>query len=194
MGNESNKNEDKSLFKNIKSKYIFEDILSHITENKLLQIIKHNKSLQTKLNKNIEDYKYFHKIIIEIIPTQKSLSLIHIPKDYESFFHFYFDNNKKEMNSNYFLMNKKKIKKIKIIIDERIKSFNNLFYDCAEKINFLKFNRNDITDMSYMFDRCSSLKELNLDNFNTDNVTNMSYMFNRCSSLKELNLNLILKM
>ena len=27
MGNESNKNEDKSLFKNIKSKYIFEDIL-----------------------------------------------------------------------------------------------------------------------------------------------------------------------
>ena len=43
--------------------------------------------------------------------------------------------------------------------------------------------------MSYMFSRCSSLKELNLNNFNTNNVTDMSYMFRGCSSLKELNLN-----
>ena len=41
--------------------------------------------------------------------------------------------------------------------------------------------------MSGMFDRCTSLKELNLNNFNTNNVTNMSYMFYGCSSLKELN-------
>ena len=43
--------------------------------------------------------------------------------------------------------------------------------------------------MSYMFSRCSLLKELNLNNFNTNKVTNMSYMFSGCSSLKELNLN-----
>ena len=43
--------------------------------------------------------------------------------------------------------------------------------------------------MSFMFYRCSSLKELNLNNFNTNNVTNMSFMFSGCSSLKELNLN-----
>ena len=35
--------------------------------------------------------------------------------------------------------------------------------------------------MSYMFSRCSSLKELNLSNFNTYNVTDMSYMFSKCS-------------
>ena len=71
---------------------------------------------------------------------------------------------------------------------------NNLFsYDKFEKINFIKFNRNDINDMSYMFNGCSSLKEINLNNFNTENVTNMSYMFNGCSSLIELNRkNLIL--
>ena len=38
--------------------------------------------------------------------------------------------------------------------------------------------------MSYMFSRCSSLKELNLDNFNTNNVTNMRSMFSRCLKLK----------
>ena len=40
--------------------------------------------------------------------------------------------------------------------------------------------------MSCIFDRCSSLKELNLNNFNTNNVTDMSYMFNGC--LDELKL------
>ena len=34
--------------------------------------------------------------------------------------------------------------------------------------------------MSGMFDRCSSLKELNLNNFNTNNLTDMSYMFYGC--------------
>ena len=43
--------------------------------------------------------------------------------------------------------------------------------------------------MSYMFEGCSSLKELNLNNFNTNNVTDMNCMFYGCSSLKELNLN-----
>ena len=32
-----------------------------------------------------------------------------------------------------------------------------------------------------MFFGCSSLKELNLNNFNTNNLTNMKYMFSKCS-------------
>ena len=43
--------------------------------------------------------------------------------------------------------------------------------------------------MSWMFNECSSLKELNLNNFNTNNVINMIDLFMGCSSLKELNLN-----
>ena len=36
--------------------------------------------------------------------------------------------------------------------------------------------------MNNMFRSCSSLKELNLINFNTNNVTDMGYMFSRCSN------------
>ena len=35
--------------------------------------------------------------------------------------------------------------------------------------------------MSFMFDGCSSLKELNLNNFNTNNVIYMRYMFSKCT-------------
>ena len=50
---------------------------------------------------------------------------------------------------------------------------------------FSNFNTDNVTDMSYIFDECSSLKELNLSNFdNNINVIDMSYMFYGCSSLK----------
>ena len=79
------------------------------------------------------------------------------------------------------------MKKIKIIIDYQVKSFNKLFFKCycIESINFKKFYRNNIIDMSWMFNGCSSLKELNLTNFNTNNVTDMGEMFCGCKSLKE---------
>ena len=42
--------------------------------------------------------------------------------------------------------------------------------------------------MSYMFCGCSSLKELNLNNFNTNNVTDMRYMFSKCTDELKLKL------
>ena len=46
---------------------------------------------------------------------------------------------------------------------------------------FSNFNTDNVTDMSYIFDECSSLKELNLSNFdNNNNVIEMSYMFFGC--------------
>ena len=39
-----------------------------------------------------------------------------------------------------------------------------------------------------MFNKCSSLKEINLSNFNTNNVTKMISMFSGCSLLEELNI------
>ena len=61
---------------------------------------------------------------------------------------------------------------IKIIIDYQIKSYKELIYNCIyiSSIFFKKFYRINITDMSGMFEGCSSLKELNLSNFNTYNV------------------------
>ena len=110
--------------------------------------------------------------------------------------------------------NKEILKEMKIIINGEIKSnitykFNKegiyiiyllsfnlltnmswMFCDCSslKEINLQSFNTNQVTDMSWMFCDCSSLIEINLQSFNTNQVTNMSYMFNGCSSLKEINL------
>ena len=42
--------------------------------------------------------------------------------------------------------------------------------------------------MSWMFYKCSSLKELNLNNFNTNNVTNVRCMFEGCSNVLKINI------
>ena len=49
-------------------------------------------------------------------------------------------------------------------------------------------NTSNVTDMSYMFNGCESLKSLNLSSFNTVNVTNMYRMFNYCKSLEDLDV------
>ena len=49
-------------------------------------------------------------------------------------------------------------------------------------------NTSQVTDMSNMFDSCSSLTTLNFSNFDTSAVTNMSGMFSGCSSLRALDL------
>ncbi|MBE6283490.1 MAG: BspA family leucine-rich repeat surface protein [Mediterranea massiliensis] len=54
------------------------------------------------------------------------------------------------------------------------------FYDCV--------NTSKVTNMSYMFNNCSSLTSLDLSNFNTSKVTNMNGMFRGCSSLESLDL------
>ena len=50
------------------------------------------------------------------------------------------------------------------------------------------FNTENVTNMRYMFDGCSSLKSLDLTNFNTENVTDMYSMFASCKSLESLDL------
>ena len=53
--------------------------------------------------------------------------------------------------------------------------------------NLFNFNNNNIKDMSYMFNECTSLIYLHLFNFN-NNVKAMAYIFNECTSLTSLNL------
>ncbi len=49
-------------------------------------------------------------------------------------------------------------------------------------------NTSEVTDMSYQFQNCWALKELNLSTFDTKNVTNMEVMFYGCEALESLNL------
>ena len=105
-------------------------------------------------------------MIIKII--LNNFQLMNISNKEKNSYHFYI-NNKEE--SNIYELNQinkiNKIKMIKIIIDENIKSLSGLFKDCnyIKKINFIKFNRNDIINMSKMFKKCIELEGINFNNF-----------------------------
>jgi len=179
---------------NIKSEYILKQILDNLNKRRLFQIIKENKNIQKKLNVSIYEYKtcsqIYSSIEIEIVPVENSSGkFININKGKEQFYHIYFNNDKIEKKI-YSIEKENKIKKIKILIDHQIMSFNNLFKGCKciESISFQKFFRNNINSMRLMFSNCNSLKKINFSNFNTNNVTDMNSMFNNCSSLTELNL------
>ena len=55
-------------YKTIKSNYILKKIFAYLTENKLLKIVKYNKSIQKKLEKDLNDFIKYCQIIIELTP------------------------------------------------------------------------------------------------------------------------------
>jgi len=194
--NELSKDQIKSmdLFKNLKSNYFLQKLFNILLKKKSLNIIKYNKAIKERIKISIKDYKEYLEIYspieIEIKLVDDTFGkFININKGDEMYYHIYFNNNKKDITRNY-LNENENIKKVKIIIDYQIKSFEGLFSNCKciKYIYFKKFNRNNINNMIGMFIGCSSLNELYLSNFNTNNVTRMDYMFYGCSSLKELNL------
>ena len=148
----------KKEFEKLKSDFIFKKIISFIKRNKSLVIMKYNKKLQKRLNININNYKEYSELEIELKLTDGKYGLfINIPDKDKEYYHIYFDNSNEEVKRNY-LKYYEKVKLIKIIIDYQAKSFEKLFYycDCIDSIFFKKFYKNNITNMSYMFYRCSS--------------------------------------
>ena len=67
---------------------------------------------------------------------------------------------------------------------------SNLFADLPNlrSIDLSLLDTSNVTNMSYMFLRCSSLTDIDLTCFDTSNVELMTGMFASCSSLTELNL------
>ena len=177
------------ILQKLRSDYFLRKIYDYIIKNKSLELVKNNKKIQNRLNISLKDYKEYSELFtpieIEIIPKKDYFGqFVNINNENEKFFyHIYFNDNKEEAKNKYKINKEDKVEKIKIIIDYQIKSFEKLFNDCEciESIDFKKFYRNNINNMSCMFSGCSSLKELNLNNFNTNNVTYMSKMFTGCS-------------
>ena len=173
--------------KKVKSDYFIQKFFGYMPKRKSLETVRYNKSIQKRINININHYKAYSEeyssIELDIIPMKGEYGkFININKEDKKFFHIYFLMvvfHKRDIDN---------VPKIPIIIDYQIKSFSELFFycKCIESIEFKKFCRNNVTDMSCMFYGCSSLKELNLNNFNTNNVTDMSWMFRGC--LDELKL------
>ena len=184
----------KDIFKNLKSDYFLIKLFDMLLKKRSFEIIKYNKNIKNRININIDTYKEFlglySSIELEIKPVKNKYGgFININKEDEIYYHIYFNDNKEKIKRK-FLNRNEQIKTIKIIINYQVKSFEALFRycECIEYINFKKFYRNNIINMSSMFFGCHSLNELNLSNFNTNNVTDMSFMFSGCSSLRELNL------
>ena len=191
MNEKSEQAKSKVALENIKSVYFLPKIFEIMKKRRTLEIIKCNKKLQKLLNISINDYKEYPLIEIELkLADNEYGKFVNVTDKEKEYYHIYFDNSKEEIKRNYTEENEK-VNIIKIIIDRRVTSFENLFYLCEGiiSINFKKFYRSNITNMKCMFFECKSLKELNLSNFNTDNVTDMSYMFQGCKLLKQLNLN-----
>ena len=85
-------------------------------------------------------------------------------------------NNKALLDND--IKNEEVLNKMKVIINGEIKS-NILTYKFNKEglYNIYITYNHLITNMSYMFYNCSSLKEINLSSFNTNQVTDMLWMF-----------------
>jgi len=86
---------------NIKSKYILQLIFFNLHENLLLQVVKYNKNIQKKLGKDINDYKTYKGVIIEIIPINKEYrkdrnTFINYKKEEKKHFYIYFNGKQKK--------------------------------------------------------------------------------------------------
>ena len=159
------KKESKNIFKNLKSDYFLQLLFNNLVKKRTLDIIKYNKNIKNRININIGDYKKYSEnyssIEIGIKPiNNKYGKFINIKDEDKLYYHIYFNDKKEEIKRNYINYNEE-IKKIIIIINYQIKSFNNLFLnnDILEQIYIKKYNKN-IINMVGMFYGCTSLKKI----------------------------------
>ena len=73
---------------------------------------------------------------------------------------------------------------------KNLSDISSMFEGCSSLtyFNFNNFDISTVTSINKIFYLCSSLKNLDLNSCNTSSVLDMSYMFSHCSSLKSLDL------
>ena len=85
-------------------------------------------------------------------------------------------------------INLKQIEGIENLNTENVTSMSYMFNGCLNlvELDVTHFNTAKVTNMNGMFNDCSRLTSLDVTNFNTANVTDMRYMFMYCNNLKEI--------
>ncbi len=85
-------------------------------------------------------------------------------------------------------INLKQIEGIENLNTENVTSMSYMFNGCLNlvELDVTHFNTAKVTDMKGMFNDCSGLTSLDVTNFNTANVTDMRFMFMYCNNLKEI--------
>ena len=86
------------------------------------------------------------------------------------------------------------INTVTFIIEKELNNMSYLFYKCSsiKEINFISIKTTQVNKMRAMFVECFELEYLDLSNFDTSNVTDMAFMFNNCRKLKEIKVSLLL--
>ena len=185
-----------NLLNNIKSKYILKKIFNNVQKKKILNIIKFNKSIKDKLGIEINDYEKYSNVIIEIIPVEVKLGKIKKIIDIYSYdFKYCKIIMTDDKNDNYeihgvYIYPEDNAEKITITLDYRFDRYKYLFSKCdgIKSVNFIKYYRKDINDISHMFRECHNLEQANISNINLDSVIDMSYLFAFCNKLYKVNL------
>ena len=110
-------------------------------------------------------------------------------KIFEENIELYINNKKFKFDYKYKNKDSKEIK-VKLKFKKKLTNTSFMFYWCSslKSIDLSSFNTSNVNNMSYMFSWCESLKSIDLSSFNTSNVNNMSYMFYWCRSLKSIDL------
>ena len=89
--------------RNLKSDFFIQKFFGYMPKRKSLETIRYNKSIQKRINININHYKAYSEeyssIELDIIPMKgKYGKFININEEDEKYFHIYFNNNKKKRN------------------------------------------------------------------------------------------------
>ena len=112
----------KNQLDNIKSIFSLKKIFDKLQKALCLKCINYNKRIQKRLNINLNDYKEYSNIIIEIIPAQnKFCEFINVKKEEESYYDIYFNDSKEKINR-FCLKETDKVTKIIIKIKYQDKS------------------------------------------------------------------------
>jgi len=110
-------------------------------------------------------------------------------KIFEENIEIYVNGKKTKFDYKYKIKESKEIK-VKFKFKKLLTNISYMFYGCSslKSIDLSSFITNNISNISYMFSHCFSLKSIDLSSFNTTNVNNMSGMFYGCSSLTSIDL------
>ena len=112
---------------------------------------------------------------------------IEVNKDIESKIKL-LNNGKKEKLIFTKTLDKLGIKTIYFTIEQQLNDMSFLFNSCStlKTIDFVSCKTDNVTNMKAMFQSCNKLENLDLTNFNSSKVTNMSWMFYCCNKLKQI--------
>ena len=154
--------------------------------------VKKNKNdFRLKINKGI----YLDKIIIKKEDINKDIQVYNNINNIERYIKsvsiYRQDEKKRRINNGMYKFDKEGKYFIFYEFDKTVNDLSDTFNNCSTltRVNMPTFNDSDITNMSNMFNKCISLKQIDfLNSFNTKKVTNMSDMFRGCISLENINL------